>query len=99
LYYFPGKHIYPNDLDSVRINVSDVRKFAKAAQEIGVQYVGICCGNCAVYFRELAESYGRKPPASLYSPDTSKSYVFGSPLGHRNAHSDKIREFMLDVKR
>ncbi|VDI18472.1 Hypothetical predicted protein, partial [Mytilus galloprovincialis] len=61
-----GKPVYPNDLEFVRCSNSDIMYFAEEAQ-IGIQYVGLCCGNCGQYFRELSYAFGRRPPASKYS--------------------------------
>jgi hypothetical protein len=72
-----GKSLYINDLESARCNSNDIRKFAKEAKEIGIQYIGLCCGNSASYFRELAETYGRTTPASKYSPDMTMNSIFG----------------------
>ncbi|CAC5420609.1 BHMT [Mytilus coruscus] len=96
--YGKGKHLYPNDLESVRCNSADIREFAKESKRIGVQYIGLCCGNCSALFRELAESYNRKPPASKYAPDLSLSSVFGEPSGKKYGRADKIRAFMLNLK-
>jgi len=55
-------------------------EFAREAKSIGVQYVGICCGNASHYLRVLAEEYGRSPPASKFSPDMSQHYIFGENI-------------------
>ncbi|XP_076096217.1 S-methylmethionine--homocysteine S-methyltransferase BHMT2-like [Mytilus galloprovincialis] len=93
-----GKYLYPNNLESVRCNSEDIREFAEEAKRIGVQYIGLCCGNCSALFRELAESYHRKPLASKYAPDISLSSVFGEPSGKKYGRADKIRAFMLNLK-
>ena len=36
-----------------------------------VQLIGLCCGNMPAYTRTMAETLGRSPPASVYSPDMS----------------------------
>ena len=51
-----------------------IENVTKELQDIGVQYVGICCGNRAAYIRTMAETLGRKPPASKYSPDMSQHF-------------------------
>ncbi|GFN89866.1 betaine--homocysteine s-methyltransferase 1-like [Plakobranchus ocellatus] len=56
---------------------TEIENFAKECKELGVQYVGLCCGGCSHYLRVIAEVYGRKPPASKYSPDMSKHYMYG----------------------
>ncbi|KAK7497312.1 hypothetical protein BaRGS_00011356 [Batillaria attramentaria] len=57
--------------------VADIRSFAAAARGLGVQYIGLCCGNSAFYMREVAEAYGRRPQSCNYSPDTSLSMAVG----------------------
>ncbi|XP_071145299.1 S-methylmethionine--homocysteine S-methyltransferase BHMT2-like [Mytilus edulis] len=94
-----GEYLYPVDLDSVRCNSSDFEKFTKEALEIGVTYLGICCGNCATYFRAMAEACGKTPPSSKYTYESSLSHVFGAPEGQKYTRADKIREFMLDIKK
>ncbi|CAC5420610.1 BHMT [Mytilus coruscus] len=94
-----GEYLYPVNLDSARCNSSDFEKFTKEALDIGVTYLGICCGNCATYFRAMAEACGRTPPSSKYAYESSLSHVFGAPEGQKYTRADKIREFMLDIKK
>lgn len=89
-----GTYVYPNDIECVRCSNSDIRKFAEESKEIGIQYVGLCCGNCSQYFRELAEAFGRKPAASRFSTEISKSHLLGAPSGHVYSRADLIRQFM-----
>ncbi|XP_005104042.1 betaine--homocysteine S-methyltransferase 1 [Aplysia californica] len=86
-----GKSVYPLDLACLQCNRSDIRNFAKEAKEIGIQYIGLCCGSSSNFLRELAEVYGRKPASSVYSPDLKKSYVFGSDV---TGHAKKVAEHM-----
>jgi hypothetical protein len=64
---------------------TDIRKFAREAREIGVQYIGLCCGSASNLLRELAFAYGRNPPAMKFEPDLNKSFVVGDLYG-RSAH-------------
>ncbi|XP_052104015.1 betaine--homocysteine S-methyltransferase 1-like [Mytilus californianus] len=90
-----GKPVYPNDLECVRCSNSDIRYFAEEAKEIGIKYVGLCCGNCGQYFRELAEAFGRRPLASKYSTDMKKNQFLGATKGNVNtARADLIRDFV-----
>ena len=41
---------------------------------MGIQYLGLCCGNQAHYMRTMAETLGRSPPASKYSPDMTQHF-------------------------
>ena len=80
-------------------NRSDVRQFAKEAKEIGVQYIGLCCGNAPNLTRELAEVYGRTPAASKYSPDVSENVLIGKRGAEINKEAEKIRRFSLGEAR
>jgi betaine-homocysteine S-methyltransferase len=42
--------------------------FAVEALELGVNFIGICCGGAPHYVRAMAEALGRTPPAGKYSP-------------------------------
>ncbi|XP_060082038.1 betaine--homocysteine S-methyltransferase 1-like [Ylistrum balloti] len=84
-----GKHIYPKNLACVMSSRDDIREFAEEAKAIGVNYIGLCCGNAPFYFRELAEVYERKPEACKYSPDLSQSVLLEST----NASFQKLREY------
>jgi len=64
----------------------DFAKFTLQAKEMGVRFVGPCCGGWSHHVRSMAESLGRTPPASRYSPDMKKHYLLGSDetLSKRN---------------
>ena len=46
--------------------------------ELGVTYLGVCCGAGPHHIRAVAEAIGRTPPASRYSPDMSKHAFLGT---------------------
>lgn len=74
----PGGRPFPTALEPLLCNRYEVARFAQDAYELGVRYLGICCGNAPHYTRALAEAIGRTPPASRYSPDMSKHFAFGT---------------------
>ncbi|XP_060082014.1 betaine--homocysteine S-methyltransferase 1-like isoform X1 [Ylistrum balloti] len=84
-----GKFAWPSNVSCVTCNRDDIREFAEEAKNIGVNYVGLCCGNAPFFFRELAEVYGRRPGASKYSPDLSLSVL----AGDSKPSYSKLREF------
>ena len=75
IYPFPERSAYPTDLNSWLVTVTQVRTFARQAWDLGVRYLGLCCGNRAHYTRALVEEIGRTPPASRYSPDMSQHFT------------------------
>ncbi len=52
--------------------------FAAAARDLGVNYVGICCGAGPHHVRAMAEALGRQVPASKYSPSMDLHPILGA---------------------
>jgi len=46
----------------------EMADFSIEAMELGVNYIGICCGGAPHHVRAMAEALGRTPPAGKYSP-------------------------------
>lgn len=86
-----GKRAFYEELDAFCCARSDWADFAKACKEIGVQYVGICCGNSSRYFRKMAETLGRTPAASRYTPDMSRHFVYGTDARLRKCNTDGLK--------
>lgn len=69
---------FPTELDRHLLTRSDMADFAKQAASLGINYIGICCGGAPHHLRAMAESLGRVPLASKYSPDMSQHGMLGS---------------------
>jgi betaine-homocysteine S-methyltransferase len=74
----PHETAFPTALDPYLCNRYEIRAFAETAWAMGIRYLGVCCGAAPIHIREVAEALGRHPPASRYSPDMSKHFLFGS---------------------
>jgi betaine-homocysteine S-methyltransferase len=74
----PGDRPFPTALDSFTCNRYELGEFAKAASDLGVTYLGVCCGAAPHHIRSVAEALGRTPPASRYSADMSRHAFLGS---------------------
>ncbi len=72
-----GKRAFPIWLEPFQCTRDDMADFARRAREVGVDYVGICCGGAPHHVRAMAEALGRTPPASRYSPAIEKHPVMG----------------------
>ena len=59
----------------------EMAEFARRARDIGVDYIGICCGGAPHHVRAMAEALGRETPASRYSPAIELHPVLGTPRG------------------
>ena len=73
-----GGDAFPVALDPFTSTRYEVADFTRDALEIGVSYLGLCCGAAPHHIRAMAEAMGRRPPASRYSPDMSKHAYLGS---------------------
>ncbi|KAK7497311.1 hypothetical protein BaRGS_00011355 [Batillaria attramentaria] len=80
-----GNPVYPLDLACVQCSRGEIRDFAREIRNLGVQYVGLCCGNTSSLLREIAQVYGRNPPSSRYAPDLSQNFAIGE-LYKRSSH-------------
>lgn len=76
-----GAQAFPTSLDPFTCTRSELGEFATAALDLGVRYLGICCGAGPHHVRAVAEAAGKAPPASRYSPDMSKHSFLGSAPG------------------
>jgi betaine-homocysteine S-methyltransferase len=74
----PGARAFPAGLDPFTCTRYEVADFARQAHELGVRYLGLCCGAGPHHVRSLAEAIGRTPPASRYTEDMSRHAFFGS---------------------
>ena len=60
-------------------------KFALQARELGVDYIGICCGAGPHHVRAMAEALGRQVPASKYSPSMELHPMFRTDISAKDA--------------
>lgn len=90
-----GELLYPENINGFICNRKEVRQFAREAKEIGVQYIGLCCGNAANLTREIAEEYGKNPPASRYAPDMSHNIMIGEAGEKVSKAGGLVRKYSL----
>jgi len=76
--HFPDGRPFPTALDPFMCNRFELGAFATAAHDLGVTYLGVCCGAAPHHIRSIAEALGRSPPASRFSADMSRHAFFGS---------------------
>lgn len=73
-----GVNSFPLGLEQHQCTRFEMAHFAKEAKELGVNYIGICCGGSPYQVREMAEALGRVVPSSRYTADLSKHGMLGS---------------------
>ena len=72
-----GRRAFPIALEPFAHTRFELAEFARQAADLGVGYVGICCGGAPHYVRAMAEALGRQTPASRYSPALDLHPVLG----------------------
>jgi betaine-homocysteine S-methyltransferase len=72
-----GTRGFPVALDPFVCTRFEMADFAASAEELGVGYIGVCCGGAPHHVRAMAERLGRTVPASRYSPDMAQHPILG----------------------
>jgi betaine-homocysteine S-methyltransferase len=88
----PGGMPFPVALDPFTCNRYEIAEFGKEAYDIGVRYLGVCCGAGPHHIRSLAEALGKHPPASRYSADMSKHAFFGTDATLKKENQEYARQ-------
>ena len=57
--FFTGLPSFPDKLEPTQHTRYELGNFAAQAKEIGVNYIGGCCGNKATHMREMAKALGK----------------------------------------
>jgi betaine-homocysteine S-methyltransferase len=71
------KVAFPVGLEPFLLTRFEMGDFAVKARDIGINYIGICCGAGPHHVRAMAEALGRKVPASRYSPELNMHPIIG----------------------
>lgn len=74
----PHGRTFPTALDPLLMNRYEIRQFAKEAFDMGVKYLGVCCGNNPMLTREVAETVGKVTEASRFSERMENHFMYGS---------------------
>jgi betaine-homocysteine S-methyltransferase len=87
-----GQRVFPLALEPFLHNRFEMAAFARQAQALGVNYIGICCGGAPHYVRAMAEALGRTVQASKYSPVLELHPMIGTHV------EEKDKAFVADWK-
>jgi betaine-homocysteine S-methyltransferase len=74
-----GLHAFPIALEPFQCTRFEMADFARRARDVGVDYIGICCGAGPHHVRAMAEALGRTTQASRNSPAIDLHPVLGTP--------------------
>ena len=87
-HFAKGTRPFPVALDPFTCNRYEIAKFGKEALDMGIHYLGVCCGAGPHHIRALAEAVGKHPAGSKYSEDMSKHAFLGSDKRIKNVQKD-----------
>ncbi len=59
---FTSLPAFPTELDPYQLSRSEMAEYTRQARELGVNYIGACCGAVASHIREMARVLGKVPP-------------------------------------
>ena len=59
--FFTGQKGFPDKLDPYQLTRYELGDFAKRARDLGVNYIGGCCGCEGSHIRQMARALGKKP--------------------------------------
>jgi len=84
----PQGRPFPTALDPFTCSRYEIADFTRRAHELGVNYLGVCCGAAPHHIRAMAEALGRTPPASRSSADMSKHYALGTDASLKSENQE-----------
>ncbi|MGH3348605.1 MAG: homocysteine S-methyltransferase family protein [Nocardioides sp.] len=73
----PHGRTFPTALDPLYANRYEVGAFAREAADLGVNYLGVCCGASPMLIREVAEAVGLTTEASRFSERMQNHFMYG----------------------
>jgi betaine-homocysteine S-methyltransferase len=59
---------FPIALEPFLLTRFEIAEFARIAQRMGINYIGVCCGGAPHHVRAMAEALDKTVPAGKYSP-------------------------------
>ncbi len=66
--WFTGSPAFPDRLEQIMIDRYEMADFARRARDIGVSYIGSCCGSIATHVREMAKALGKQQAQTVWQP-------------------------------
>ncbi|MEO5653699.1 MAG: homocysteine S-methyltransferase family protein [Marmoricola sp.] len=73
----PHGRTFPTALDPLYSNRYEVGAFAREAADLGISYLGVCCGASPMLVRQVAEEVGLTTEASRFSERMQNHFMYG----------------------
>ena len=70
---FTSLEAFPFELDPLQHSRREMARWAQQARDLGIDYIGSCCGSVAIHVREMARALGKLPQENrTWNVDYSK---------------------------
>ncbi len=56
---FTSLDAFPYELDPLQLSRREMARWAQQARDLGIDYIGSCCGSVAIHVREMARALGK----------------------------------------
>lgn len=66
--WFTGTPAFPDKLEGTMLTRYEMGDFARKAKEMGVNYIGSCCGSIGSHVREMARALGKHVEQKVWRP-------------------------------
>ncbi|MBT8339721.1 MAG: homocysteine S-methyltransferase family protein [Desulfatitalea sp.] len=87
-----GKVAFPLALDPFVLTRFEMARYALDAQQMGINFIGACCGAAPHHIRAMAEALGRTVPNSKYSPALDLHTIIGDSTHTREKNGQILCE-------
>ena len=68
---------FPAWLKEQEYRTDEIGAFAKEIYDLGIHYLGVCCGASPMLVRETAEAVGKTTEASRFSENMRNHFMYG----------------------
>ena len=89
---FNGHMAFPLELDPLTLTRFEMADYAQKARDMGIGYIGACCGTGPHHIRAMAEALGRTAPNSRYSPRLELHPIIGDDSHQREKDARTLCE-------
>ena len=87
--WFTGLPSFPDRLEPTQLTRFELGEFATKAKELGVNYIGGCCGCKATHMREMAKALGKFDESRVWNRRQGHAM---SETEHNRAYRDSMRD-------
>jgi len=91
---FRGRIAFPLELDPFVLTRGEMAQYAVQARDMGINFIGACCGTAPHHLRAMAEALGRATPNSVYSPRLELHTI----IGNEEHRKEKDRQILCEQK-